>query len=119
MNILDCVCEEGDFDASFFLTNYYLNAGNMEKASVYMNEALHVESEYLIFLIWEVHCQGDAVVFRQIGDDPVHETQVLPFLRCLLHKSCKREVPRRSEGILLRCRLSESGNDKKRPPSHF
>lgn len=47
MNILDCVCEEGDFDASFFLTNYYLNAGNMEKASVYMNEALHVESEYL------------------------------------------------------------------------
>ena len=41
------VCEEGDFDASFFLTNYYLNAGNMEKASVYMNEALHVESEYL------------------------------------------------------------------------
>jgi hypothetical protein len=55
-----------------------------------------VQEFRLIFLIWEVHRQGDAVVFRQIGDDPVHETQVLPFLRRLLQfLGCK------SIGILI------------------
>ena len=36
-----------------------------------------VQEFRLIFLIWEVHCQGDAVVFRQIGDDPVHEPEMI------------------------------------------
>lgn len=47
IDILIAAGEEGNFDASFFLMNYYRNAGDMKMAAVYMNEALHYENELL------------------------------------------------------------------------
>lgn len=45
--MLDCAAIENDFDSAFFLASYYLNAGDMEKAAEYMEDALYTEDERL------------------------------------------------------------------------
>lgn len=47
LDMLDCAAIEDDFDSAFFLANYYLNAGDMEKAAEYMEDALYTEDERL------------------------------------------------------------------------